>query len=90
MRRRQAIRRLLVALVDLHASAPGAGSTIAELIEAGWPGERILPSAAPNRFHNAMAVLRTLGLRGMLVTTEEGYMLDPAITVVRVKRRERD
>lgn len=75
MRRRQAMRKLLVLLVEQRLTAPGCAVTPAALIAAGWPGERMIASAAANRLHNAVAVLRSLGLKGLLRTLDEGYAL---------------
>ena len=82
MGRRRAMRRLLVRLVEQHLRAPGSALTMGELIAAGWPDERMSASAAANRFHNSMAVLRRLGLREILQLTDEGYRIDPSISVV--------
>ncbi|EYF08695.1 ATP-binding protein [Chondromyces apiculatus] len=83
LHRRHVMSGILARLAERHATAPGQPSTVAELVEAGWPGERILPSAAANRLHNAVAVLRGLGLRGALCTRDGGYLLDPDIVVHR-------
>ncbi|HEY8144010.1 MAG TPA: hypothetical protein VIG06_15095 [Kofleriaceae bacterium] len=54
----------------------GADASADELIAAGWPGESIQPEAARLRLYNAIAALRSMGLRGVLVTTDAGYRLD--------------
>jgi hypothetical protein len=52
------------------------------LLAAGWPGERILPDAATNRLYVAIATLRKLGLRDVLVRFDEGYRLDPGVPLL--------
>jgi predicted negative regulator of RcsB-dependent stress response len=76
--RRLALRRIVAALV--HAKAP---LSVAELVAAGWPGERIQTSAARNRTHVALTTLRRLGLEGVLRQTPQGYVLDAErVTVI--------
>ncbi|HEY1957760.1 MAG TPA: tetratricopeptide repeat protein [Polyangiaceae bacterium] len=72
--RRGALRRILVAL----ATRPDAGIKHGELAAAGWPGERVLVEAAATRVRVAIATLRQLGLRALLVTRDDGYVLDGA------------
>jgi hypothetical protein len=48
-----------------------------DLFRAGWPGERASQRAAANRVRVALATLRKLGLRDHLITTGDGYLLDP-------------
>ncbi|XYI03523.1 hypothetical protein ACMHYB_28640 [Sorangium sp. So ce1128] len=81
MRRRHAMRRLLLCLVERHEATPGQAIPMSALIEAGWLNERILPAAAMNRLYNTIAVLRSLGLGEMLHTAERGYALEPSVAV---------
>ncbi|HVK68841.1 MAG TPA: tetratricopeptide repeat protein, partial [Polyangium sp.] len=78
---RAPLRRILLALAKLRASAPGQTLPLDEIIRAGWPGERIGADAAANRVRVALATLRKLGLRGVLMTGQGGYLLDPATAV---------
>ena len=48
-------------------------------VRAGWPGEQILGGAAKNRLNVLLARLRSMGLRDVVVTHENGYMLDPSL-----------
>ena len=48
---------------------------LGELVEAGWPGEKIQREAAADRAYVAVSTLRQLGLRGVLVKSDDGYML---------------
>lgn len=81
LRRRVPLRRILLALVRWRLGAPGQPLGSAELVAAGWPGQRVLPAAAANRLHVAIATLRSLGLRGALLRERRGYFLDPNISV---------
>jgi predicted ATPase/Tfp pilus assembly protein PilF len=81
LRERHALRRLLVRLVERQRADPGRGIAMAELQEAGWPGERILPAAAANRIYVTLNQLRKLGLKDWLKRNGEGYYLDPALRV---------
>jgi predicted ATPase/predicted negative regulator of RcsB-dependent stress response len=88
LERRGSLRRLVLALVqrrlgegDGLAADRGRGLSVDELAEAGWPGERVLVEAAQTRVRVAVATLRKLGLRGLLVTRDDGYVLDPAVEV---------
>jgi predicted ATPase len=79
---RQVFRRLLAALVAHHRGGGDAPLTNEALVAAAWPGERITRAAARNRLNNAIATLRSLGLRGLLVTEPRGYRLSPDVTLV--------
>ena len=58
--------------------------SLAHLVEAGWPGERMSRAAARNRLHVSLNRLRAMGLASILLTTDDGYVLDPTV-VVRVR-----
>ena len=79
--RRPIMRRMLVALVQKRIREPGRALGMAELLDAGWPGERILPNAAKRRLQVMLSRMRDLGLRGVLQTTDEGYRIDPECMV---------
>ena len=79
--RRGALRRLLAALCEERRAHPGRSMPIAALTARGWPDERILVEAASTRVRVAIATLRKLGLRDVLLTRDDGYLLDPAIRV---------
>ncbi len=82
-RRRRSLRLILVALAQKHREAAGAGIPLEGLLAAGWPGERVVPSAGANRVYVALTTLRKLGLRGHLLSQDDGYLLDPALPVER-------
>ncbi|MDC0679579.1 AAA family ATPase [Sorangium atrum] len=79
---RQVFRRLLGALLEHHRAGHEDALTVETLIAAAWPGERISGSAARNRLHNAVATLRSLGLRALVVTDQGGYRLRRGANVV--------
>jgi hypothetical protein len=81
MRRRHAMRRVLLRLVEQLDTAPGQPVATSTLIDVGWPDERILAGAAMNRLYNTIAVLRSLGLGEMLHTAERGYVLEPSLSL---------
>ncbi len=62
----RALRRILVALIDNHASTSGAPLSMWEILEAGWPGERPVFEAGANRVYVAIARLRSRGLRDVI------------------------
>jgi hypothetical protein len=82
--RRPTLFRVLLALAEHHCESPGVPLDRFELVARAWPNERILPDAAATRLRVAVAHLRKLGLRELLRTHEEGYLLDPA-TVLRIE-----
>ncbi|MFO0748218.1 MAG: hypothetical protein U1F43_21540 [Myxococcota bacterium] len=76
----RALRRLLLALVERH-TASAEPLTTAELLEAGWPGERPIYEAGLNRVYVSMNRLRQLGLRHVVERADEGYRLKPGTSV---------
>jgi hypothetical protein len=77
-------RPALVRLFGLlrEARARDAALTEEAIMEGMWPGERIMPDAATNRIHNAIALLRRAGLNKLIVRSPEGYTIDPQVPVV--------
>jgi hypothetical protein len=73
--------RLLLELSEARLRAPGQPISAESLIAAGWPGQSLLPTAAQNRLHVAVNALRKLGLRQLIVTRDDGYLLTPSIRV---------
>ena len=78
--RRKALRGILHALAERHRHEP---LSLDELLEAGWPGEIMTPESGSQRVYVTIKRLRDLGLDQVLLTVGDGYMLDPAIDVVR-------
>ncbi|MCC7538926.1 MAG: AAA family ATPase [Deltaproteobacteria bacterium] len=76
-------RRLLAALADHRVAHAGAPLDLDALRERGWPDERVLSHAAANRIHVALSALRSLGLKSLLLRRTDGYLLDPAVPLLR-------
>ena len=75
--------RILEELVARHGAGKGA-LDVYEAFDLGWPGEdRVEAEAAAERVYWVVGVLRRLGLDGLLLTSDEGYYLDPSATVLR-------
>jgi predicted ATPase len=74
-------RRILLALAERARAHPGSATGPEDAIGIGWPDERILPHAARMRLHTTIRRLRELGLEGLLVTREDGYLIDGGVTV---------
>jgi hypothetical protein len=89
--RRRNARLLLGALVDAHAHATTSASslTVADLVRAGWPDERMVGDAGALRVRVALSELRKLGLRSVLVRDGGGWRLAPDLRVVRASGRAR-
>lgn len=79
LRRRRVLRRLWAALHDEAVTNPGGCLSAEQLVEAGWPGERISWDSARNRLHVSLSGLRKLGLGSTLQCEEAGWRLDPAV-----------
>ncbi len=71
--RRGALRRILHALVKEHRR--GTALSGRQLFECGWPEQNIQVDAAATRWRVAIASLRKMGLREVLLTRDDGYLL---------------
>jgi predicted ATPase len=83
LRRRRALRLVLRALVEERSTAPGTPVPMQRLLEIGWPGERMLLQAGLSRLYVTIRSLRELGLRTALLRQDDGYLLDPAVRLIR-------
>lgn len=81
---RKSLMRVLGALCDKRANAPGETLTVVELLAAGWPGERVEARSGANRVYVALTTLRRLGLRDIIDRKRDGYLIraDVPIDVV--------
>lgn len=79
--RRPSARAILHRLVRERVERPGTPLPVSALVEAGWPGERMLASAAANRVRVAVSGLRANGLDRVIAFARGGYLLDPALAV---------
>ena len=80
--RRTAIRRILLELASRRTDDGPSSVDVYDLIDAGWPGEKILPESGKARVYTSVGTLRNLGLEGILLTDDEGYFLDPDVPIV--------
>lgn len=81
IRRRGPARLLLEAFVRNHAEEPGEPLDLDALFQAGWPDEKISLDAANKRVYAAIGTLRRLGFSDVLLTVDEGYLLDPSLDI---------
>jgi hypothetical protein len=79
--RRPALARILRALTGGAAGVVPSAVSLAELLAAGWPGERPLPSSGAQRVYTALTTLRKAGLDDVLLRVDDGYRLDPGVAV---------
>ncbi|MCA9605041.1 MAG: hypothetical protein KC619_05580, partial [Myxococcales bacterium] len=72
--RRALLWRLVERLLEAHDTARGEPLTTEQLVEAGWPDEKILPEAARTRLYTAIRSLRKAGLEEVLWSRDGGYL----------------
>ncbi|HJL16001.1 MAG TPA: AAA family ATPase [Sandaracinaceae bacterium LLY-WYZ-13_1] len=82
--RRRALHGVLGGLVARREDAPGEPLSLDDVLDAGWPGERMSPESGARRVYVTINRLRKLGLGELLLTTGDGYMLAPRVEIVRV------
>lgn len=82
--RRRALRLLLLQLVERCQESSGMAISVYDLIEAGWPSEVVSAESGTNRVYVAIRGLRKLGLDQIIMTGESGYLLNPAIRLIRL------
>lgn len=75
------LRRVLWALAVARSERPGVAMSTLELVDAGWPGEKMKHEAATLRVYTTVRRLRGLGLAEALLTRDDGYLLDPETAV---------
>lgn len=81
--RKVVLARIVEGLVVAWEQEPGQGLDVEQILELGWPGQTLLPSAGANRVYVAMNNLRKLGLDPLLIRGQQGYMLSPHVQVLR-------
>ena len=84
LNRRKALRLILLHLTEERRRTPGQCVSVGALQQAGWPGEKIRADAGANRVYVSLNKLRNMGLEGILVRSDAGYLLDPSVRVERV------
>jgi predicted ATPase/Tfp pilus assembly protein PilF len=83
LQRRRALHLIVKALADVRVSGPGTALSVDELLGHGWPGEKVHPEAGADRVYMALSTLRKLGLREVLLSRDDGYLLDPKVSIER-------
>jgi hypothetical protein len=69
------LRRMVALLLDRHRREPGRTSSTWDLLDAGWPGEKVHPDAGANRVYAALKRLRNMGLRNVIERSDDGYRI---------------
>jgi len=78
--RRYSLRRLLLVLANHRLDAPGKALSVEALLREVYPGERFaVARSAAMRVHNGLSRLRALGLRDVILSESDGYLLDPKV-----------
>ncbi len=77
--RRRALRLLVLALVEARSRAPGVALSVDAIASAGWPGERLRPTAAEQRAYTAVWTLRRDLFGEALLRRDDGYLLRPDV-----------
>lgn len=78
---RRVLFRLVEHLIASHVMAPGRGVPKHELVRAAWGDERMLPQAAAHRLRVALSELRSKGLAGILLRSDDGVAFEPALVI---------
>ncbi|MEO7112048.1 MAG: AAA family ATPase [Polyangiaceae bacterium] len=81
-------QRVLAMLVHRRIASPNASVASADLIEGGWPGEKVVASAAANRLRVLLTWLRTNGLRDLLKSDRGAYWLDSGAPIAIVESED--
>jgi hypothetical protein len=87
LQRQRCLRAIFLALVEHAERAPGLGLSQTEVLARGWPGERMRADSGAMRVYTSIRRLRKSGLSGLLITRDDGYLLDPTVSIRRVGAR---
>jgi hypothetical protein len=79
--RRQALRKILVYLAEQQKGSEPVSVNVHDVIEAGWPDEKILHDAALTRVYTTMNRMRAMGLDVIIITLDDGYAFAPNVAV---------
>lgn len=79
--RRRALAAILEVLAERRQGAPGEAVPLADLYAAGWPDDRARFRSRDDRLYSAIAQLRKLGLREVLLNHGGGYLIAPAVAI---------
>ena len=87
--RQRAMRLILLALARERLTRPGNALSWERLLAYGWPDERVMHDAGYVRVRVALSKLRALGLRGLITSRDDGYLLrDDAPVILEGVARE--
>ncbi len=78
--RRKAFQAILAELVRARAERPGDATSAKRLLAVGWPEES--EGAKESRVYVAITRLRKLGLGSLLVSRDDGFLLDAKVRAV--------
>ncbi len=79
LRHRRALWRILLRLARAEGNRVVSAN---ELVAEGWRGERIDEKAAAARLYFAVYELRRLGLKGVILTSKNGYVISDEVRIV--------
>lgn len=79
LRGREAMRKVVDALVQLRRSNPGIAMTVDEVYAIGWASKTddATAEARSRRVYTMMSRLRRMGLQDVVITDDTGYRIDP-------------
>lgn len=80
--RRGPLRKIIVALAEAREERPGEGLSADDVLDAGWPGDIVTADAGAARVYSAIRTLRTNGLEEVLITQDDGYLIDPEVAIL--------
>jgi len=79
--RKRLVQRLLKLLIEQKETESPPVST-QDVIDYLWPGERIIAEAAVSRVYFTVNTLRKMGIGDLIISTPEGYRLDPEVELI--------
>lgn len=74
---RATLCRVLECLITARTSQAGEAVNPVDLFASGWPDENVSIESGMNRVYVAISTLRKLGLSGLILKREGGYLIDP-------------
>jgi len=79
--RRRPLAAITERLTKERLERPGSTLSSRALVDAAWAGEKLQAAAGAHRVRVAISTLRKLGLP--IVTKEDGWALDPELSMLR-------
>jgi predicted ATPase len=76
---RKAPSLVLARLARLRVDAPGTAASLADVLDAGWPGHDGQLTSRETRVYTALWTLRRLGLGPFLTSRDDGVLIDPTV-----------